>query len=72
MKLFKFLDKNADIYSCRHYYFVDDDIRDAIKQAKKFQTANNKRVNNNINYVIDFDVANIDIISIVKGQRLDL
>ncbi len=72
MKLFKFMDRNSDIHDCPHYYFVDDDIRDAIKQAREFQTANNKRVNNNINYVIDFDIANIDVILIIKGQRLNL
>ncbi len=72
MKLYKFMDKNSDIHSCLHYYFVDDDIRDAIKQAREFQTASNKRVGNNINYVIDFDMANIDVTLIIKGQRLNL
>lgn len=55
MKIFTFTSEIKN-YCAGHYYFAAEDVADAIDDAMDFATDHNKKVYENINYIIRFEV----------------
>ena len=68
MKIFTFTSVIQN-YCAGQYYFAAEDVADAIDDAMDFATDHNKKVYENINYIIRFEVKLEDLLATAQEVK---